>query len=1130
VKLWENRQAQQAARISGLGLMAVSLAACGGTDDTPTVTIAQMLASDDLPDVYNVSVTSADMGPVTLAEFENVWLEIMDAENYAAFALAGASGAITVGYSFEDTAANILAGPGGADAYVVTDDPTLSVANLEELEELGATFEGNVTVSDTAANILGSTAEMSAATVVVTDDPDLSVANFEALVGLGATFDGDVTVTDTAANILGSSADLSEATIVVTDTSLTLAQVAALEALGATFGTVTVAQALNTGTDAFVGTSLNDVITADFANGLNKFSAGDTLDGGAGTDTLNITTIANYTDPAAATVTGIENVNITANGSVTANTTLWTGLTALNSTAVGDADLTAAITTNVVSNVSAVGTGTLTVVGGDDVTVNASGLASTGANGTITIGAGTAAAGNVTVDATGTNGTSSIGAITVTAGGDVTVNQTASNAANTTLTLGAVTVTGGASTTTVSVNNDAGVLATASVVGVSVGGAVAITDSAAAGADTIATVNLVNFGATTITSSALTTLNVTGGATGFASGAITLNTQSATTPATALTIISAGGSMGAIGGTQADAYTAITINSSAATTIGDLNANAVTTLNFSGAGNTTITAFQAGQLTALTAINVNGTGGVTLGSVAADVLGNATDFNGGVGADSIFLAQTSTQGITMGGGNDTVTLTGMGAVGFNTAGVANAGTLSGGEGIDTLVMAAADAVTASTTGAFNADVTGFETLRLSDGLANGAVIDVDGLNDVTRVEISTAAAVAATISNLNNRGTIELEAAMTTLNVGIQSAVAGTADVLNLELNSVTGTTFGVVAAANVETINISAADANATPGAAVRHTVSLAGSTNLTSIVVSGNNGMTVTGVATVTNFDASGVVANDASDSAVRLGVSYTSANNTATATVTINGGDGNDTLVGGNALNIINGGAGDDSITGGTLADTIDGGAGSDTYVANAAAGISVTLNGATAASVTVAGVATDTIRNIENVTGTGFADTITGDAAANTIVGGAGNDTITGGSGSDILTGGADADTFVFVSGDTGITLATADTITDFATFAGGVNVDVISTSKAANAATIADGTALTDFAAFVTAADTAMVAGAGANDVYAAYNAAGSGNAWVAVDENDNGVFDAGDTLIVLTGINLVTELVVADFA
>ncbi|MGA0778763.1 MAG: hypothetical protein ACO3O6_12855, partial [Gemmobacter sp.] len=34
LKVWENRQAQQAARVGGLGLMAVSLAACGGSDTT----------------------------------------------------------------------------------------------------------------------------------------------------------------------------------------------------------------------------------------------------------------------------------------------------------------------------------------------------------------------------------------------------------------------------------------------------------------------------------------------------------------------------------------------------------------------------------------------------------------------------------------------------------------------------------------------------------------------------------------------------------------------------------------------------------------------------------------------------------------------------------------------------------------------------------------------------------------------------------------------------------------------------------------------------------------------------------------------------------------------------------------
>lgn len=160
--------------------------------------------------------------------------------------------------------------------------------------------------------------------------------------------------------------------------------------------------------------------------------------------------------------------------------------------------------------------------------------------------------------------------------------------------------------------------------------------------------------------------------------------------------------------------------------------------------------------------------------------------------------------------------------------------------------------------------------------------------------------------------------------------------------------------------------------------------------------------------------------------------------------------------------------------------------------------------------------------DTITGGAVADTLRGNAGNDAISGGAGIDTIIGGTDVDTLTGGADADVFVFSAGDTGITLATADTIVDFATGA-----DDISVSGAG--ATIADGTAQADFAAFLVAADAVLTVGAGNDDVYVAYNAAGTGNAWVVVDENDSGSVDANDTLIVLTGINLVTEIAVGDF-
>jgi hypothetical protein len=151
-------------------------------------------------------------------------------------------------------------------------------------------------------------------------------------------------------------------------------------------------------------------------------------------------------------------------------------------------------------------------------------------------------------------------------------------------------------------------------------------------------------------------------------------------------------------------------------------------------------------------------------------------------------------------------------------------------------------------------------------------------------------------------------------------------------------------------------------------------------------------------------------------------------------------------------------------------------------------------------------------------------LTGSAGSDYLNGTSAADTMSGGAGADFMTGGAGADQFVFAAGDSGITLATADTITDFVT-----GVDTIATSRLAGNATIADGSALVDFAAFVTAANAVLTAGAGTNDVYVAYNAAASDNAWAVVDENDSGSVDAGDTVIVLVGVNLASEVAPGDF-
>ena len=112
-------------------------------------------------------------------------------------------------------------------------------------------------------------------------------------------------------------------------------------------------------------------------------------------------------------------------------------------------------------------------------------------------------------------------------------------------------------------------------------------------------------------------------------------------------------------------------------------------------------------------------------------------------------------------------------------------------------------------------------------------------------------------------------------------------------------------------------------------------------------------------------------------------------------------------GNGLgNVLGAGAGDNLIAGGSGVDTVDYG--------NSAAGVTVDL-GITIAQDT-GGSARDTLRSIEAIRGSRFADRISGNDAGNTLDGKAG---------ADILTGRGGADTFVLSQP------ASADRITDFA---------------------------------------------------------------------------------------------------
>lgn len=169
------------------------------------------------------------------------------------------------------------------------------------------------------------------------------------------------------------------------------------------------------------------------------------------------------------------------------------------------------------------------------------------------------------------------------------------------------------------------------------------------------------------------------------------------------------------------------------------------------------------------------------------------------------------------------------------------------------------------------------------------------------------------------------------------------------------------------------------------------------------------------------------------------------------------GNDTLKGAGGDDVIHGEAHNDEIRGGGGADSIWGDDGIDTasYI-DSPAGVMVLLYSGDADGGDAEG---DVLHDIENLTGSGYADTLWGDDGVNALSGAGGNDTLkgyggadslSGGSGDDVLagdtgqdtlTGNSGADRFVWSDTDeTGVTTASADAVLDFS-FAQGDRIDL-----------------------------------------------------------------------------------------
>ncbi|WED44575.1 DUF5801 repeats-in-toxin domain-containing protein [Legionella cardiaca] len=228
------------------------------------------------------------------------------------------------------------------------------------------------------------------------------------------------------------------------------------------------------------------------------------------------------------------------------------------------------------------------------------------------------------------------------------------------------------------------------------------------------------------------------------------------------------------------------------------------------------------------------------------------------------------------------------------------------------------------------------------------------------------------------------------------------------------------------------------------------------------------------------------------------------------TINGGGGDDILIGLGGNDTLNGGDGNDILAGGAGNDKLDGGAGNDTatYI-DAAAGVNVTLN--TTSSQETIGAGKDTLINIENLTGSNFNDTLTGNSSANILQGLDGNDIISGGGGADLiqggkgtdrLTGGSGSDTFLWMKDDGNIPMPSTDTITDFNKAPASQGGDVLNLSDFLSGEH-ADGASLQSYLNFT-------------------YDS-GTNATTLKIDADGGGDFSNPSQTVIFQGVNLTTD-------
>ncbi len=448
-----------------------------------------------------------------------------------------------------------------------------------------------------------------------------------------------------------------------------------------------------------------------------------------------------------------------------------------------------------------------------------------------------------------------------------------------------------------------------------------------------------------------------------------------------------------------------------------------------GAGNDTADYSASG---AAVAVDLGLTTAQSGGDAAGDILSSIENVTGSAGNDTL----TGTAGVNViagGAGNDSInggdgadTLTG-GANDdrfFFNAGDADSGeTIDGGADSDTLVVSTSTDFTAATISNIEqAFVSGGATATFSAASIGGQSWLIDASSNSTKETIVVELGAANSVD-------------LSSLTFGANWDPAGDGDSVVVNGNANANTIIGT---SQVDTLNGSGGDDTLLGGAGGD---TLDGGTGANTASYAGSAAVSVTLGGSASGGDAAG-------DTLTNIQNLIGSSNgDTLTGDSNVNvldGGAGDDSLFGMGGDDTLLGGNGNDSLFGGSGADSLDGGAGTDsTGYGTSDAGVTVDLT-VTGAQTSGGYASGDVLANVENLSGSTFADTLTGDANANSIFGNDGDDTLTGNGGADTLSGGNGNDLLIGnAGGDTLVGGAGTDTAT-YAASAAGVAVALTGT--------------------------------------------------------------------------------------